>query len=297
MELRHLRYFVAVAEEEHITRAAQRLGIQQPPLSQQIQSLEREIGVQLLQRNPRSVKLNAAGRVFLNEARKVLSAADNAVRRVQEFDMGKEGNIRVGLTNSSSLHKKALEIIRTCRSEYPLIDFKIEEGNNHDLLVALEQEMIDAAFLRVDPEGSETVAFMGIDMEDLVVALPLGSPFADHDEIALADLREQSFIRYGQGVSLSIWPHIEAHCEQAGFHPKISEETIRILPAVHLVAAGFGVTLLPKSLETVGSTQLAFRPLRQQDRLRVPLSLAYRRHADAQAIRRFVRVAAQLSSI
>src|SRR5690606_13055305 len=128
LELRHLRYFVAVAEEEHITRAAKRLRIQQPPLSQQIQQLERELGVTLLDRSPRSVKLNPAGKIFLSEARRILSMSDQAIQRVRDFARGKEGSVRIGMTSSSSMHSKTLQLVRSFRQEYPLVHLQIEEG-------------------------------------------------------------------------------------------------------------------------------------------------------------------------
>src|SRR5690554_4695966 len=119
MELRHLRYFVAVAEDEHITRAAARLGIQQPPLSQQIQNLEAELGVNLFARSPRKITLNAAGKVFLSDARRVLDLVDESVQRVRQFDRGMEGTLLLGFTSSASMHPHTLAVIEKFRAMFP----------------------------------------------------------------------------------------------------------------------------------------------------------------------------------
>ena len=148
MELRHLRYFVAVAEEEHMTRAAERLGIQQPPLSHQIQMLEKELGVQLFIRESRRIHLSPAGKLFLSDARSILANVDQSVQRVQRFDLGEEGSIRLGFTSSASMHQITPELVRAFREAYPLISVEIEEGAAHDLIHTLEQEGIDIAFSR-----------------------------------------------------------------------------------------------------------------------------------------------------
>ena len=137
MELRHLRYFVAVAQEQHMTRAAARLGIQQPPLSQQIKALEDELGVQLFERAPRKILLNAAGRIFLQDACALLADADAAVLRVRQAARGELGRISVGYTNSASLHALAPRIIRAFRAAYPLVALAIEEDVTMPLLEAL----------------------------------------------------------------------------------------------------------------------------------------------------------------
>ena len=148
MELRHLRYFVAVAEEEHMTRAAAKLGIQQPPLSHQIQLLEKELGVQLFFRQSRRIQLSPAGKIFLGDARAILASVDQATQRIQRFDMGEEGSIRLGFTSSASMHQMTPDLVRVFRETYPLITVEIEEGAAHDLINALEQERIDIAFSR-----------------------------------------------------------------------------------------------------------------------------------------------------
>jgi DNA-binding transcriptional LysR family regulator len=148
MELRHLRYFVTVAEEEHITRAAMRLGMKQPPLSQQIRQLEDEIGVSLFDRHPKRIALNAAGKIFLSDARRILAAAEDAIDRVRKFDLGQEGTILIGMTSSASVHPICIEIVREFRAAQPLVSIQIEEGANHDLLVMLEEERLDFAFVR-----------------------------------------------------------------------------------------------------------------------------------------------------
>ena len=171
MELRHLRYFVAVAEEEHMTRAAARLSIQQPPLSQQIKALEQELGVILFTRLGKRIALNAAGKLFLSEAREILNRVDEAQQRVRRFDLGEEGRMRVGYTSSASLHELTPAIIRAFRATHPLMSLEIEEGAAHDLLCALEEERIDAAFVRSSVDQYATLECITLDREKMVVAM------------------------------------------------------------------------------------------------------------------------------
>ncbi|MGA0542122.1 LysR substrate-binding domain-containing protein [Neotabrizicola sp. VNH66] len=291
MELRHLRYFVAVAEEENITRAAQRLGIQQPPLSQQIQALEQELGVTLFLRSPRSVKLNAAGKLFLGEARKVIAAAKDAMQRVREFDLGKEGTLRIGMTSSASIHQRTLRIIRNYREAFPLVTMKVEEGANHDLLIAVEQEGLDVAFVRADTESYTDLQSICVDMEPVLVALPAGHPLSAAEQIHLADLAEENFVRFRQVNASGIWNQLEKACLQQGFVPRVTDETPRILSAIHMVAGGFGLTILPKALSAFQNPDVVFRPLHSDTTFHVPLNMVFRKHTIAQAERRFVEIA------
>src|SRR5579862_9283946 len=148
MELRHLRYFVAVAEEGHITRAAERLGIQQPPLSQQIRALEAELQVQLLRRKPRGVELTQAGEAFHAEARAILQQVERAVAAARRTGSGEAGHIGLGFTSSASFHPFVPRIIREFRAAYPLVALKLEESGTGELVDALVDERLDAAFVR-----------------------------------------------------------------------------------------------------------------------------------------------------
>jgi DNA-binding transcriptional LysR family regulator len=174
MELRHLRYFVAVAQEQHMTRAAARLGIQQPPLSQQIKALEDELGVQLFERAPRKILLNAAGRIFLQDARALLADADAAVLRVRQAARGELGRISVGYTNSASLHALAPRIIRAFRSAYPLVALAIEEDVTMPLLEALSAARLDLAFVRASSLRYPGLRSIVLCQEPMIVALPSG---------------------------------------------------------------------------------------------------------------------------
>src|SRR5262245_17781428 len=148
MELRHLRYFIAVAEEGHITRAAERLGIQQPPLSQQIRALEQELDVQLFRRHPRGVELTEAGRTFLAEARGILSQVDHARAATQRSARGEQGRVAVGFTSSASFHPFVSRAIRSFRDTHPLVSLALEESGTTELVAALKEGRIDAAFIR-----------------------------------------------------------------------------------------------------------------------------------------------------
>src|SRR5213078_4581107 len=148
MELRHLRYFVTVAEEGHVTRAAQRLGIQQPPLSQQIRALEVELDVQLFRRKPRGVELTDAGAAFLEHAQAILSQVDRAAATTRRTARGEQGRIAVGFTSSAPFHPFVPRVIRAFREMSPHVSLELEENGSGDLVKALHSEAIDAAFIR-----------------------------------------------------------------------------------------------------------------------------------------------------
>jgi len=289
LELRHLRYFVAVAEEEHMTRAAQRLNIQQPPLSKQIQQLEEEIGVPLFTRSPRKIALNAAGKLFLSDARRVLAMANEAVARVRQFNLGEEGSLRIGFTSSSSMHPLTLAIIEAFRTAYPLVSLKIEEGANHDLLYLVEQERLDIAFVRSSVERYPTLESRTLTEEEMIVALPTQHTLAAQRGVDLAEVAGESLVFYRQVNGSGIGDMLLDAFAARGLTPKIVDETQRIMAAINMVAAGFGIAIVPAALLALRLPAVVYRPLLPLGAVTVPLNTVYRRQADAETVRRFLR--------
>ena len=178
MELRHLRYFIAVAEEGHITRAAERLGMQQPPLSQRIKAIERELDVQLFRRKARGVELTEAGRAFLDNARAMLAHFDHTFETTRRTARGEQGRICVGVTPTSPFHPFVPRVIRAFREAYPLVFLRLEERLGNELVEQLRNEQIDVAFIRTpvaDPEGLVVHPLLE---EPMLVALPSGHALA-----------------------------------------------------------------------------------------------------------------------
>lgn len=290
MELRHLRYFVAVAEDEHITRAAARIGIQQPPLSQQIQNLEAELGVSLFARSPRKISLNAAGKVFLSDARKILASVDEAVQRVRQFDKGMEGTLMIGFTSSASMHAQTLSVIERFRSLFPLVSLQIEEGANHDLLNLVEQERLDVAFVRTAVTRYPTLAAQELSQETMVVAMPADHPLAAvKGPLDMTMLKDHDIVFYRQTNGSGIGDNLLQSFEANGFRPRIVSETQRIISAINMVAAGFGVAVVPKTMESFQVRSIVYRDLTPESSFTVPLNVAYRSQADAETLRRFLK--------
>src|SRR5436309_2953073 len=178
MELRHLRYFIAVAEEGHVTRAAARLGIQQPPLSQQIRALEAELQVQLLRRKPRGVELTQAGEALFAEARAILRQVDHAVTAARRTARGEAGRIGLGFTSSASFHPFVPQAIRGYRETHPGVALSLEESGTGELVAALLEERLDAAFVRSPIGPAEGIAVHSVLDEAMVAALPAGHKLA-----------------------------------------------------------------------------------------------------------------------
>ena len=291
MELRHLRYFVAVAEEGHVTHAAARLGIQQPPLSQQIRALEEELQVRLLRRLPRGVALTQAGEALLVEARAILRQVDHAVAATRRTARGEAGHIGLGFTSSASFHPFVPQAIRRYREAHPLVALRLEESGTGELADALLADRIDAAFVRSPIGPAPGIAVHSVLEEAMVAALPAGHARAggvDARPLALAELAAETFILYRRPLGPGLYDAIIAACQRAGFSPAIGQEAPRMLATLSLVAAGLGVTLVPASMRRLGVDGVAYRPLDAAAGLVAPLNLAHRRGEGSAAARRFI---------
>lgn len=291
MELRHLRYFVAVAEERHITRAAERLGIQQPPLSQQIRALETELEVQLFRRQPRGVELTEAGRTLLADARAILAQVDHAVATTQRTARGEQGRIAVGFTSSAPFHPFMPRAIRSFRDSAPRVSLMLEEGGTSELVDALRQERLDVAFIRSPiPEATDEETGLAVQPlleEEMLVALPTGHRLAGAAPLLLNALAGETFVLYRRPSGPGLYDSIIAACHRAGFNAQVGQEAPRIMSTLSLVAAGLGVSLVPDSLQRLRIEGVTYRRLKASP-LKAPLNLAHRRHESSTAVRRFI---------
>jgi len=290
MELRHLRYFVAVAEEGHVTRAAERLGIQQPPLSQQIRALEAELQVQLFRRKPRGVELTQAGQALFAEAQAILRQVDHAVTAARRTARGEAGRIGLGFTSSASFHPLVPQIIRDYRETHPGVALSLEESGTGELVAALLEERLDAAFVRSPVGPAEGIAVHSVLDEAMVAALPGGHMLAGPAArpLALAALAAETFILYRRPLGPGLYDAIIAACQRAGYSPTIGQEAPRMLATLSLVAAGLGVTLVPQSMRRLRVHGVVYRALDRGAGLVAPLNLAYRRTDSSAAAQRFI---------
>jgi DNA-binding transcriptional LysR family regulator len=294
MELRHLRYFVAVAHEGHITRAAEKLRMQQPPLSQQIHALEREIDATLFVRHPRGVNLTDAGRAFLPDAEAILSAVEHAKLRARRTARGETGRIAVGFTTSAPFHPLVARAMREFRTTRPDVSFMLEESSSADMVSGLRDGRLDVAFIRaglVDPEGVTVHALL---QEDTAVAFPARHPLSRRPALALKELAEETFILYRRPDGRGLYDVIIAACSAAGFSPHVGQEAPRIVSTLNLVAAGLGITIVPASLSRLPLEGVVYRPLRGKPALKVPLNLACRRDERSAATLAFIDLVRRL---
>lgn len=296
MELRHLRYFLAVAEEGHITRAAERLGIQQPPLSQQIKAMEQALGLQLFRRLPRGVELTPAGQNLLVDARSILGQLEQAEAKAKRTARGEQGTLAVGFTSSAPLHPFIPEILRTFRENYPNVELKLEELGTSELVEGLRSETIDAAFIRSSMANTQGISIFEVLEEEMYIALPADHPFvlsATQDQspaIPLKKLAHEPFILYRRHNGVGFYDMIIAACHQAGFSPHIAQEAPRILSTLSLVAAGLGVTFVPASMRELNMPGVAYLSLNSHPNLKAPINMAWRSVDHSALARNFVNL-------
>jgi len=296
MELRHLRYFIAVAEEGHITRAAERLGIQQPPLSLQIRSLEKELNVQLFKRLPRGVELTDAGTAFLAQARGILDQVERALAATRRTARGEQGRVAVGFTSSAPFHPFVPRVIRSFREMSPLVTLVLEESGSSELVQALHSEEIDAAFIRSPVADVVDLVVRPILEEEMLVALPAAHSLASLPDggagsaLPLAALANETFILYKRPGGPGLYDTIITACRGSGFSPRVGQEAPRIISTLNLVAAGLGVSIVPASLRRLQMDGVVYRRLADNAQLRAPLILACRRGENSAAVQRFIEL-------
>lgn len=292
VELRHLRYFATVAQEGHITRAAERLGMQQPPLSQQIKALEREIGVQLFRRKARGVELTEAGRSFLADALSILVRVEDAVETAQRIAAGQQGRLRIGMAPSVPFQPFVPRMIRRFREAYPLVSVSTEECLRTELVEGLQARTLDVAFTRASIAPTEGLDLNFLLDEPMVVALPsahaLARPRPRAAAFPLGRLAAESFIVYARRQGPALHDATLAACAQAGFSPRLGQETARVISALSLVASGLGVTLVPASMQSMTMDGVTFRQLCGPVQPKAFLFIATRRDALSAAMHHFV---------
>ncbi len=293
MELRHLRYFVTVAEELNFTRAARRIGIEQPPLSQQIRQLEQEVGAGLFLRLPRGVALTDAGASFLQDAREILERVRLATEHAQRVASGNLGRLRVGMINSAPFHPFVPRVIREFGQHYPEVVLSLEENTTPILAQAAREGTVDAAFLRpLLGEAADLVIETLFD-EEMVVALPDGHRLTRLRLLPLAALAQESFVLFPRPVGSGLYDEIISACRRAGFSPHIGHEVRQVTSIANLVAADLGVSLVPASMQQVLSTGVVYRPI-EGDAPKARMSLAYRKDDPSAAVRNLIALAHQV---
>ncbi|MFU3616934.1 LysR substrate-binding domain-containing protein [Pseudomonas paraeruginosa] len=262
MELRHLRYFIAVAEELHFGRAAERLGISQPPLSQQIQALEEEIGARLFERTNRRVELTDAGRLFLDESRQVLAQVDKAVLLARRAHLGELGELKIGFTSSAPFTSTIPSSIHAFRKAYPEVHLDLQEMSSRQVLRALLEESLQVGVIR--PLAlPDTVHAVELFREPLVAVLRADHPLAagSEDGLAIAALAEEPFVFFPRSYGTGLYDQVIALTRQAGFSPRIAQEASEAMTIIGLVSAGLGVSILPASFRRTRVDGVVYRTL------------------------------------
>jgi LysR family transcriptional regulator, benzoate and cis,cis-muconate-responsive activator of ben and cat genes len=287
MELRQLRYFVAVAEELHFGHAARRLRIAQPALSRQVQSLERELEVQLLLRNRRRVQITPAGQVFLERSRLLLARAEDAVLAAQRASVGVSGSLNLGFVGSAT-YDVLPAVLRAFRHSAPQVDLTLSEMTVHAQLEALTEKRIDIGLLRL-PARTEGLVFRTVSNEPLYVALPSSHPLAQHSVLRLAALTGEPFVLYPDHPRPSWTEFVVGLCQQAGFQPIIVQRTVEIQTTLSLVAAGIGITIVPACVGNIPRRDVVYRRLIGV-RARTQLLVAYRELDRSPVVQSFLKV-------
>lgn len=278
MDLRSLRAFVAVAEELHITRAAERLGMQQPPLTRTIHALEAEMGTPLLRRLPRGVRLTEAGRSLLEEARAVLRRTDALKQTVGRVARGESGRIAVGFSGSASLHPFVPRVLRMFHASHPGVSLVLEESGTADLAAALAEGRLDAAFIRSPMIDTPGLLLQPLLQEAMLVAMPTGHRLSRGRaaSVPIRALAGERLVLHRRVAGPGLYDTILAACREAGFTPALVQEAPRLPTTLILVAAGMGLSIVPEGLQRVNIDGVAYRPLSGSPQLRAPLELAMR---------------------
>lgn len=294
MELRHLRYFVAVAEEENVTRAAERLHVSQPPLSRQIRDLEQELGIALFERSAKSVRLTEAGRLFLNEARAVLQRADEAARAVKAIGSGAGGELHVGFAPSLAVDILP-RALRQFQSEAPGVRVQLHDMSTEEMLCGLRENKIAVALMIQQPaQNLRGLHSVELQKYPASVAVSPLHPLARRKQVSLADILNERILGYSQKEYPEFlhwfarlpWPEKKA--------PRIAEEHDSVTSLIAAVESGRGVAVAPDSLACLAGPRLKLIQLQPQPE---PFSVIGVWRASAANVKRFIDLAGEASQL
>jgi DNA-binding transcriptional LysR family regulator len=267
IELRHLRYFLAVAETLHFSKAAERLGIAQPPLSRQIRLLEERLGHRLFDRTTRGVKLTLAGQLLAERARSTIEKIQDDLAQVRRLGRGEEGTLTVGFSGSV-MFTELPAAIQSYRRRYPKVELRLRELVTSAQISALLDGTIDLAFLR-DGDPTEGIRMTTVLEEPYVAVLPDGHPLAAKRSLRVRDLRDEPFIFFARRMGPLAFDRTMACCERAGFRPNIVQEAPQWPTLIRLVSAGMGVSLMPACVSRVSIAGAVYRQVHSASRTTV----------------------------
>jgi len=290
IELRHLRYFIAVADELHFGRAAERLGMSQPPLSQQIRDLEEHLGVRLLRRTNRRVELTDAGRAYLDAARDILGRVDDAGDMARRAERGEIGELRIAFTRSMPLIERFPRTIRAFRDAHPAVRLALIERTTLQQFECLLDGRQDIGLIRGLAAPAPLVAWKLLD-DPLVAVLRADHPLARRRRASLRmeELADEGFLVFTRASGTGIYDQLLTMCRHAGFMPRITQEAGESSTMIGLVAAGMGVAVLPRSMRHVHMEGVAYVPIASPDAASA-LYLAHRRDDTSPLVKAFTQL-------
>jgi DNA-binding transcriptional LysR family regulator len=288
MELRHLRYFVAVGEDQHYGRASCRLGVAQPALSRQIQDLENEIGFKLFDRMPRGVRLSAAGELFLEDARRILQEVGEATARAARVARGQSGTLRVGFAENVSWHGVAPNSFRRFREQHPSADLQLQPAASLEQLEAIRSRRLDAGFVNFMPKADTDLDQLTVGRQQVELALPKRHPLTRLNKLRLRDLADAPFIWFPRRASPAFYDRLMHECYRGGLKsPRIVQEGLNEATILSLVSAGLGVGWVLGSARWRCPQTVAVLPVVDLN-MPVSLALAWRRDNTSPLLARFI---------
>ena len=293
MDLRQIRYFLALATELNYTRAASQLNISQPPLTRHIQQLEYSIGVTLFNRSTRGVALTQAGKIFLEEARKIVALADQAVNKTKLAHQGQIGRLDIGIFGSSTISVIPTLLIEL-RKTYPDIIISLQNTTKTQQIDGVREKHLDIGFNRIYPSVPD-LAVETVMIENLYVALHKDHPFANNQTIEVKDLVDQPFILFPNNVRPSFADNVIMLCSNAGFAPNVVHDVEDIFTAIALVSAGLGIAIVPESAISLRLSGVRYHLLDAKE-AKVDLSCVYRPDNQSPALLAFLETVQMLRS-
>ena len=288
MELRHLRYFVVVGEEQHYGRASHRLRVAQPALSRQIQDLEEEVGFKLFDRLPRGVKLSVAGKLFLEDARRILQAVSEATARAAHVARGRSGTLRVGFTENASWHGVVPDSFRLFREQQPDAELQLQPAASLEQLDAIRSGRLDAGFANFMPKADPELDQLAVAVHHLELAVPKSHPLTKLKKLRLRELTDAPFIWFPRRESPAFYDRLMHECYRGGLtSPRIVQEGLNEATILSLVSTGLGVGWVLGSARWRCPETVAILPVVD---LNVPLrlTLAWRRDNTSPLLARFI---------